>query len=115
MSLFARLYNILRSQLQTGDAARPNWQPPDADFAKPGGGPTPGQDPELAGYYANLEAPYGADLETVRKAWKRLAQQYHPDKHAANPEAQRAATELFKAINLAYEKLEKHLKKEPPE
>ncbi|MCS7212103.1 MAG: J domain-containing protein [Chloroherpetonaceae bacterium] len=68
-------------------------------------------DPNIAGYYANLEIPYGSDLETVRRAWRRLVALYHPDKFAGDPEKQRIATELTKGINRAYEELTKHLSK----
>ncbi|ACF15039.1 heat shock protein DnaJ domain protein [Chloroherpeton thalassium ATCC 35110] len=69
------------------------------------------QDPVIAGYYANLELPYGADLDAVRKAWKKMILRYHPDKHAGDLEKQRLATELTKGLNHAYKELEKHLKK----
>lgn len=68
-----------------------------------------GQDPELARYYANLEVPYGADLATVRQAWKKLLRKYHPDLHARDPEKRRLATELTKGLNHAYAELEKRL------
>ncbi len=68
------------------------------------------RDPELAGYYANLEVPYGADLETVRTSWKRLLAKYHPDLHSSDPQKQHVATELTKGLNTAYKALEKRLK-----
>lgn len=66
-------------------------------------------DPELARYYANLEVPYGSDLETVRQAWKRLLKKYHPDLHSRDPEKQRIANELVQGLNRAYEELLKRL------
>ncbi|KER09722.1 MAG: hypothetical protein HY22_08955 [[Candidatus Thermochlorobacteriaceae] bacterium GBChlB] len=68
------------------------------------------KDAKLAGYYANLEAPYGSDLETVRQAWRKMVAKYHPDKFSSDPEKQKIATELTKGINHAYEELSKHLK-----
>jgi DnaJ-domain-containing protein 1 len=68
-----------------------------------------GQDPLLARYYANLELPYGADLATVRQAWKKLLRKYHPDLHSHDPEKRRMATELTQGLNRAYEELEKRL------
>jgi DnaJ-domain-containing protein 1 len=65
----------------------------------------------IATYYANLEVPYGADLNTVRTAWRKLVRQYHPDKFSADPERQKLATELTKGLNFAYQELEKHLQK----
>ncbi len=73
---------------------------------------TSGIDSKIAGYYANLEIPYGSDLETVRRAWRKLVAKYHPDKFAGNPEKQKIATELTKGINRAYEELTKYLSKE---
>ena len=67
------------------------------------------EDAELAGYYANLEVPYGSDLETVRKAWKRQMARYHPDKHQGDPQKAKVANELVQQLNQAYRELEKHL------
>lgn len=66
-------------------------------------------DPVLARYYANLELPYGADLITVRQAWKNLLRKYHPDLHSHDPDKRRVATELTQGLNRAYEELEKRL------
>jgi DnaJ-domain-containing protein 1 len=66
-------------------------------------------DPDLAGYYENLEVPYGSDLETVRQAWKNLLRKYHPDLHSNDPEKRRIATELTQGLNRAYEELERRL------
>ena len=68
------------------------------------------KDPELAQYYANLEVPYGSDLETVRKAWKQLLRKYHPDLHSQDPDKQKLSNELVQEINSAYRELEKRLK-----
>jgi DnaJ-domain-containing protein 1 len=67
------------------------------------------QDLELAKYYANLEVPYGSDLETVRHAWKQLVRKYHPDFHSENPEKQEIANKLVQELNHAYKELEKRL------
>ncbi len=69
----------------------------------------PSIDEKIAGYYANLELPYGADLEAVKKAYRKLMKQYHPDKFSSNPEKQRIATEITKGLNKAYQELEKYL------
>lgn len=67
------------------------------------------RDPQLAEWYANLELPYGADLEAVTRAWKRLMARYHPDRHAGDRARDRQATELAQALNRAYEGLRRHL------
>lgn len=71
-------------------------------------------DPHLARLYANLELPYGADLATVVSAWKRLAREYHPDRHAGDDERSRRATELLQELNAAYRQLREHLEAAEP-
>lgn len=53
-------------------------------------------------YYANLEVPYGADMETVKKSYRRLMQKYHPDRYANDPEMEELATELSQELSQAY-------------
>ena len=66
-------------------------------------------DPDLAALYSNLEVPYGSNLASVRKAWKRLLLKYHPDLHSKDPEKRPIADELAKRLNGAYEQLRKRL------
>ena len=101
-SILRRLSELLRAQLKTRleGAERPRPEPAE---------PAAGSDPELAGLYANLEVPYGADLESVRQGWKQLVRKYHPDLHGADLERQRVATELVKGLNQAFERLRRHL------
>ena len=119
MNVLSRLYRIMRAYW----AARnfdPAWQDATGhthnseDPAQQPGSqeppPAPAVDPELAGYYANLEVPYGADLDAIRQARNRLMRKYHPDLHSGDPEKQRIATELVKGLNLAYEKLQERLR-----
>ncbi|HHL73892.1 MAG TPA: hypothetical protein ENJ29_15385 [Bacteroidetes bacterium] len=115
MNLFSRLYSLLRAYAAHGRGESP--------FGHEGGNrqsyqqysgdryqhTPPEVDEELAGYYANLEVPYGSDLATVRAAWKRLVRKYHPDLHSADPEKVKIATEIVKGLNRAYEALEKEL------
>ncbi len=110
MSVFGRLTRILRAQLQAqrprGDEGPP-FGADDPDLATP---PEDRRDPVIAGYYANLETPYGSDLETVKKAWKRQLQKYHPDLHSQDAEKRRVALELTQGLNRAYEALKQHLR-----
>jgi DnaJ-class molecular chaperone len=53
-------------------------------------------------YYQVLNVSRDASAEDVKKAFRRLALQYHPDR---NPENVREAGEKFKEINEAYEVL----------
>ncbi len=54
--------------------------------------------------YEVLGVPKTATQEEIKKAYRKLAKQYHPDNYANNPLADLAA-EKFKEINEAYEKL----------
>ena len=63
-------------------------------------------DPRLAGYYANLEIPYGSDLPTARTAWKRLMKTYHPDLHGRDPERRRLANQITAELTRAYQGIE---------
>jgi DnaJ-class molecular chaperone len=49
-------------------------------------------------YYGLLELPPTASEEDIRKAYRRLALRWHPDRNPGNPEAE----ERFKAISEAY-------------
>ncbi len=58
----------------------------------------------------NLELPSATSFDSVgcaniRKAYKKLALQWHPDRWAGNEDAEKEATEKFKAISNAYEAL----------
>ncbi|MBE3589593.1 MAG: molecular chaperone DnaJ [Firmicutes bacterium] len=52
-------------------------------------------------YYEILGVPRDADAETIRKAFRKLARQYHPDANPGDPDAEAK----FKEINEAYEVL----------
>jgi DnaJ-domain-containing protein 1 len=65
----------------------------------------PAADESLRQDYANLEVPFGADIETVRKSYKTLMLRYHPDKHAGDPEKQRIALEITKKVNQSFERI----------
>ena len=113
-SLFRRLARIASARFTAAtshDAGRERPRPTAAGTGREPAAAT--VDPELAGYYANLEVPYGADLRVVRRARKRLMRRYHPDLHGSDPERQRVATDLVKGLNRAYEQLRRHLEQEP--
>ncbi len=56
---------------------------------------------EFKDYYQTLNVSRDADQKTIKKAYRKLAREYHPD---ANPGNNQAA-ERFKEINEAYEVL----------
>ncbi len=117
-SVLKRVWKILHADLEArrsgrAPGAEERRRSPDPERRRQANTPEPpAVDPELAGYYSNLEVPYGADLETVRAAWRRLVRRYHPDLHGADPERQRVATELLKGLNHAFEQLEKRLEEQ---
>ena len=60
-------------------------------------------------YYANLEVPMGSDMETVKESYRRLMRKYHPDKHSADPEVEKLATQLSQELTVAYQAIESYL------
>ncbi|MGL5752305.1 MAG: molecular chaperone DnaJ [Paraclostridium sp.] len=52
-------------------------------------------------YYEVLGVDKGADAQALKKAYRKLAMQYHPDRNPDNPEAEAK----FKEVNEAYEVL----------
>jgi len=54
--------------------------------------------------YEVLEVPRGADKETVKKAYRKLARKWHPDMNP--PDKKQEASEKFKEINAAFDSLE---------
>ncbi|MBI4344306.1 MAG: J domain-containing protein, partial [Euryarchaeota archaeon] len=55
---------------------------------------------EKRDYYEVLGVPKGASKEEVKKAYRRLAKKYHPDKMP--PERKKEAEERFKVLSEAY-------------
>jgi DnaJ-domain-containing protein 1 len=128
MSIFSRLGRIIRANLnfragnddKPGDfydnsaenknTGNPQYRPTDnSRRGNPQSKMSQYQDPELAKLYANMEVPYGSDLETVTRAWKRLLQKYHPDKHTDDPERLEIANKLVQELNRTYQELKKRL------
>jgi multidrug efflux pump subunit AcrA (membrane-fusion protein) len=76
--------------------------------APPPSGP-PIADKRLRELYAQLEVPYGAPFEDVKRSFRRLMRKYHPDLHAGHPQKQKTATQLTMSLTQAYNELEQHL------
>lgn len=72
-------------------------------------GGSSGGEKSLMQYYANLEVPYGSDLATVKKSYRRLLRKYHPDKHSGDPEREQLATELTQELTRAYTAVTRHI------
>lgn len=59
-------------------------------------------------YYAVLGLEPGADFSSIKKAYRKLSMQYHPDKVShLGEEFKRVAEEKMKEINIAYDFFEK--------
>jgi DnaJ-domain-containing protein 1 len=67
------------------------------------------EEKRLRDLYAQLEVPYGAPFEDVKKSFRRLMRKYHPDLHVADAKKHATATQLTMALTQAYGELEKHL------
>ena len=67
---------------------------------------------DLERCYAVLGAAYGESLKDVKKKYRRLAMEYHPDRVQAkgvSPEFASLAEDRFKEIQHAFDVVEKHL------
>lgn len=109
MSVTRRLFNLARAELKSAFGRRevePELPPKEET---PEVSPAPGDTPEIRRFYANLELPFGASLDEVKAAYRRMMRSYHPDHHATDPERLRVATELSHQLRAAYDGLVAHL------
>lgn len=81
-----------------GDGRKRNWTPPRSEDEK-----------TIRDYYANLEVPFGADKEKVKKSYRRLMRRYHPDRFSEDGEMQELATELSQELTRAYQEVMDHI------
>jgi DnaJ-domain-containing protein 1 len=82
--------------------------PPRQDQRRPPP-PSPSlSDKRLRELYAQLEVPYGAPFDEVKKSFRRLMRKYHPDLHLGNPAKHKTATQLTMSLTQAYNELEQH-------
>ena len=72
----------------------------------PRSGPTPGYSDRYRSPYEVLGVESGASQEEISSAYRRLVQQYHPDRVAdLGPELREVAEQRMKEINAAYQEL----------
>ena len=63
---------------------------------------------EKRDYYEVLGVPREATKEEIKKAYRKMAMKYHPDKVAHLGESfKKTADEKFKKVNEAYERIKK--------
>jgi len=94
------------------DAAEEAWERAyDSAKARAGVRGEPLSDPaaDRRGWYKTLELQPGADLKTVRRGYRKMLLQYHPDKFATDPTKQKAATEVTRRLTEAYNGLTRYL------
>lgn len=94
------------------DAAEEAWERAyDTAKARAGVRGEPPSDPaaDRKRWYKTLEVEPGADLKTVRRAYRKALLQYHPDKFANDPEKQKVATEVTRRLTEAYNGLTRYL------
>lgn len=65
--------------------------------------------PSLRKSYSILGVQYGSDIEVVRKRWKELLKENHPD--ITDPKDRERATKISAKINEAYQEIENYLDK----
>ena len=124
MSLFSRITRIIKANFdemmeRRDQSDRYREKVYDEEPPSSGSGSSYDKGPEYSGgdsllakYYANLEIPYGSDLETATAAWKRLMKKYHPDRHSSDPQKQKVANELVQELNRAYDYIKNYLEKQ---
>jgi DnaJ-domain-containing protein 1 len=92
-----------------GPMPPPPKREPRRDKPPPSMGAPPPSDKRLRELYAQLEVPFGAPFEEVKKSFRRLMRKYHPDLHIGNPAKHQTATQLTMSLTQAYNELELHL------
>ena len=79
----------------------------DPDFHWDSGMPSPSEMPVFEAF-ERLGLPYGTPWEEVKKTYRRLMREWHPDKHGESPEAEAQATRRTQEITSAYELIAQH-------
>ena len=96
-----KLSDLSDQELRDERARRRGEQPPDE---------SPPTWQRVRQYLANLELSPGATWPEVDRAYKRLLDRYHPDKHQGHPERHQTAQELTESLTRAYRGLRKYFR-----
>ena len=62
----------------------------------------------IFGAFETLGLPYGTPFEEVKKTYRKLMREYHPDRHGDSPESERMATQKTQELTAAYEMICQH-------
>ena len=110
--LFKRLRNIIRSRWISGDTNQSTWenasetfddfQQQANDYGQYTQTEASGFSTQEAKYYAALELTPGANFPDIKKAYKRLVKQYHPDKFPQDEQKRKYAENVTQQLNEAY-------------
>jgi DnaJ-domain-containing protein 1 len=129
VDIFDRLGNLIRTILDDDDPDydSPRFADPDMsaawaeleDYMKQDSGEAANAGPRtgmivpdrLRRDFRNLEVPVGAPFEDVRASYKRLMTAFHPDRHAADPERLKTATEVTKKLNHSFHRIRTYYEK----
>ena len=65
-------------------------------------------------YLANLELDPGASWPEIERAYARLRDRYHPDKHRDQPDRHETAVELTESLTRAYQALKHYFGGQAP-
>jgi DnaJ-domain-containing protein 1 len=87
---------------QRGQARAPHKPPPRRPPPRP-----PSKADVRALHLKTLGLGPGARLDQIKKAYRALMREHHPDKHASDPEKQKVASERAAQITAAYTELTK--------
>lgn len=97
-----------KSARKVRDAAEEMWDRAFEASQQAGGAAasrTRSSEAERLRWYRTLELEPGASFEEIRKSYRRLLKQYHPDRFAKDPEKYKVATEVTRNITVAYDGL----------
>jgi curved DNA-binding protein CbpA len=72
---------------------------------RPSNGPSQG----LVNDYRVFDLPVGTKLPQVKTVYKKILMEFHPDRHAGNPEMLKKSTEYSSKVNAAYQRIEHYL------
>lgn len=63
----------------------------------------------LVNDYRVFDLPVGSKLPELRSVYKKILKEFHPDRHAGNPEMLKKSTEYSAKVNAAYQRIEHYL------
>lgn len=120
MSVFKRLYDILRAEFSQGrepdaspfqSSSQAKWDDTNRDnSSETASEPIDALRQQELQYYANLELPPDADFQDIKRAYRRLLAQYHPDRFH-NDQRRPYAEQITRRLNEAYQYFERKEKR----